>query len=397
MNETFKQAWKTAEELYPEMLQTLETITGFERGSGTGDLTGLRQTATFLQDKLKKMGCETTIHEDEIWGPTLVGIKKGRGRARVLMFAHMDTVWPVGSCSNRPFRIEGSRAYGPGTSDCSHGILCQIYALKTLERMGIDDYGELILLFNPDEEHCSPSSTKWIQHYARRADVAFCMEGSDGTDLYISSRGGSVYYELKVKGVQAHAGVNPQDGRNAITELVYKLNALATLQVPDSYFSISYINGGVGGCVIPKDAYAMFRYRVDSGEVERIIDENVRRICETTYIDGTSSVLTRLPIGFGPLERTEDMDRFCKLIDETSAQMGYPLRESFCGGGADAVTAQRAGAPTIDGMTPVSYGCHTEEEFLDLDTVVPRIAIMAMVLMRISRDEQYLRDVDDRS
>ncbi len=389
MQGELKRCWAQVEALYPEMMQTLETITGFERG--TGNLEGLRQTAGYLAERLKEMGCAITVHEDDQWGPTLVARKAGKGKARVLMFAHMDTVWPAGTCATRKFEVRGSRAYGPGVSDCSHGILCQMFSLKALAALGLDDYGELILLFNPDEEHTSPSSTKWIDRYARISDVAFCMEGADRPHDYISSRAGSAYYELKVKGKKAHAGVNPDLGRNALIELTHKLEALSRVQIPGSYFSISFVNGGVGGCIIPDEAYAMFRFRVDSHQAKAAVDAAVESICKTTYIDGTASELIRPAIGFGPLVKTEEAEKFCALIDATSEEMGYPLNETFCGGGADAVTAQVAGAPTIDGMTPVSYDCHNENESLDLETLVPRIAIMAMVLHRIAADPKYLR------
>ena len=120
-----------------------------------------------------------TVYDHEEYGPTVVGRKQGKGKARILMFAHMDTVWPEGTCAQRPLHVEGKFAYGPGVSDCVHGMIGALYSLQALNDTGFEDYGEIIILFNPDEELYSPSSKQWIEKYARISDVAFCMEGPD--------------------------------------------------------------------------------------------------------------------------------------------------------------------------------------------------------------------------
>lgn len=137
----------TAQKLYPEALQTIETLCTIDRGSMS--LQGLAQTAEYLANFMRAQGCEVVMHPDETYGATVVGRKKGKGKAKILLYAHMDTVWPEGTCAERPFYIEGNFAYGPGVSDCTHGLITGLYTLKALCEMGIDNYGEIIFLFNP--------------------------------------------------------------------------------------------------------------------------------------------------------------------------------------------------------------------------------------------------------
>lgn len=379
----------TVEMLYPDIMKTVEFLSKVDRGSKS--LPGLAVTANYLAGKLREFGCEVTFHPDETYGATVVGRKKGKGKARFLFFAHMDTVWPEGTCEEFSYRVEGHFAYGPGVGDCTHGIVASLYVLKALNEMGFDNYAEIIILFNPDEELTSPSSTKWIQHYAEGVDIAFCMEGPDNENEFIASRAGSAYYEMRVKGVMAHAGVEPEKGRNALQELVFKLNEIQKLQIDDAYFCICWINGGNGDCIVADNAYAMFRYRINSHETVDKINAVLEKINEKPYIEGTETTITYWKEGgFGPLVKNKWVDKFCKLIETTSAEMGCPLKEAYCGGGSDAVSASLL-APTLDGLTPISYGCHTREERLDLDTIIPRISLLAVLIQQISNDEQYHR------
>jgi glutamate carboxypeptidase len=375
---------------FPDILETIQFLSQVDRGSES--LAGLAVTAEYLAGKLESLGCEVTWHPNDAYGATIVGRKKGKGQARFLFFAHMDTIWPDGTCAEFPFRIEGNLAYGPGVSDCTPGIIGSLYALKTLNDLKFDDYGEIILLFNPDEELTSPSSTQWIKHYAQDIDLAFCMEGPDNPDEFISSRAGSAYYEMRVKGLMAHAGVEPEKGRNALEELVFKLNRIQQRQIDDAYFCLCWINGGSGDCIVADNAYAMFRYRIRRFETIDKIAAMLAEVNATSFIEGTTTTITYWKDGgFGPLVKKPWVEKFCKLVEKTSADMNFPLKEGYSGGGDDAVSASLF-APTLDGLAPVSRGCHTRDERLELDSIIPRTALLATLIQQISTDRYYLRD-----
>jgi len=374
---------------YGEIMQTVETLSTIDRGSRY--LKGLEQTADFLRRKLEELGCTVTVYPDEDYGPTVVGRKKGQGKARILLYAHMDTVWPEGTCAQRPFRVEGRFAFGPGVSDCTHGIIGSLYSLQALHDVGCADYGELIILFNPDEELYSPSSKKWIEHYARLADVAFCMESPDFEDEYITSRGGVMYYEIDVVGVKSHAGVRPEAGRNALEELCHKVTLIHKLDIPGAIPQVTLMQGGIAEGVIPDHAWAHVDIRVDTFAAMEAIHAAMKEIEGSTLIPGTTTTCRHRPGGCPPLVKTPAVDKFVELINRTSAEVGLPLHEAFCGGGADAWISAQVGTPTIDGLVPMSYFCHTDQERLDLESIIPRVTIMAGVLQRISSDDRYLR------
>lgn len=372
-----------AEKLYPEFMKALETITGFERGSK--NVSGLRQMAEFLKKELEELGCTITIHENETYGPTLVARKKGTGKVKLMFFAHMDTVWEPGTCQIRKFEIRGNSAYGPGVSDCSHGMLGQLFMLKILTALKFNQFGEIILLFNPDEEVGSTSSKQWIKKYAKEADVAICMEGPDHENEFIAARGGSMYFEMRVKGVSAHAGCAPEKGRNAIAELCYKLNMIQQLEIPEAIQCLTKLEGGSGDCSVADNAMAHFRFRVDSFEAMDRVHKAMDKIGKMCFIDGTETELTYLADEeFPPMVKYPQAQEYIELVEETSREMGMPLKAVFCGGASDGAFACQTGTVTLDGLTPISYGWHTPDEHLELQTIVPRLTLLATVVSRIS-------------
>ncbi|MDL2327227.1 M20/M25/M40 family metallo-hydrolase [Ruminococcaceae bacterium OttesenSCG-928-A11] len=379
-----KQVVDTARKLYPEIMDTVEFLSTTDRG--TKDLPGLAKTAAYLTEQLKALGCEITTHPDEEYGATLVGRKKGTGKTRVLLYAHMDTVWPAGTCAERPYHIEGDFAYGPGVSDCTHGIIAALYSLKILNTLGIDNYGELIILFNPDEELTSPSSTEWLQHYARQVDVAISLEGPETKGTYTTSRDGSVYYNINVAGKKAHAGVEPEKGANALAELTYKLHDILQNPIEGTYLCICWIKGGSGDCIVADNAWSMLRFKISDPNKKAEIDRLLERVNQTTHVPGTTTTIEFWPEGgFLPMPRLPWMDGLCKLVEQIGDELDYPLKEENSGGGADGASTAMI-VPTLDGFGPLTYGCHTADERLDLTDIVPRISLLTLLLWHIGPD-----------
>lgn len=376
---------------YPEIIETLKTITGFERG--TKNLHGIRDMASYLRTRMEELGCVVTEHDDEEYGPTIVCRKKGTGKFRAMFYAHMDTVWPEGSCEEMPFRIEGEYAYGAGVSDCSQGIIGSIYLLKTLNQMQFADYDELIFLFNPDEELTSISSTKWIDYYSKQnIDLAICMEGPDKEHTFTGARAGSAYYEMFIKGKMAHAGVNPEKGANALEELTFKMNEILQKKFKDVYLVVCWMKGGSGDCCVADNAYAMLRYRIKSWESVPEIDCFLKEMEAKTFVPGTTTEIKFWPQGgFGPMPKYPWVEKFISLAEKISENMGYPLKESYSYGGCDGASTVK-NCPTIDGLTPLTYDCHSKNERLKITTIVPRIAIMTAMIQEACSDEKYLKN-----
>lgn len=383
----YEDALRTARGYEAQTVDLLRRLVEMDRGSR--NVSGLCAAAELLENVLQDLGCETRRHFDADYGPTLIGTIRGRGKARILIFAHMDTVWPEGTCAEWPFRVPGDGfAYGPGVSDNTAGAVAAICALRTMKSLGWDSFGELVFLFNPDEEISSPSSSKWILEYASRADLCLCMECASARDDYITRRAGGVYFEMRVKGVSSHAGVDPQSGRNAIAELANKLVEINQIEVPDAYGNISEISGGNGPCIVADNAYAMFRFRVDTREARQAVIARVEEIASKTFIEGTQTTLKLLQMGLPPLVKNEGTERYAALLEKIAMAAGRTMTEQFCGGGADSGTASQSGTPTLCGLGPFGEGYHTRAERFDLRELSPRVALLSVFLNEIGGAEQ---------
>src|SRR5690554_1872869 len=227
---------------YADFLGDLKTLVNID--SGSKNIRGLEKVADFFAESLKKMGCEITLENSSVYGPTQIAQKKGKGKKSILLLAHMDTVWPEGAAEKRSFYIEGNKAFGPGVTDCRSGMLTQYYTLRILEDLNIDNYKEMILIFNPDEELGSPFSREIIWKYAEKVDVSLILEAPDNPDEIITSRGGKLSYMLEVFGKPAHSGTAFDKGINAIDELLYKLRKIQDLDFDEIKTSIATIEGG---------------------------------------------------------------------------------------------------------------------------------------------------------
>lgn len=375
------------EALFPVFIRDLEVLVNVDRG--TGHIPGITRVVEFWRSRLKELGFQNEIISDPHYGPALVARRKGKGTARILLLAHADTVFPVGTAAERPFRVEGDKAYGPGVNDCGSGMTAGYYALKLLIDSGFDQYGELIYCLNPDEESCSPFSRAIMRRLARESDVALILEGPTFPDSFITARGGLMPYTIEVTGVPSHAGVAPEKGANAITELIYKLQELQALERHAGiYPNIATISGGERSNIVADYARAEIDFRVDHAKAVEIVQAAIERIANETTIAGTKTVVSAGP-DHPPFEKAPGSDSFAELVKACGAEVGLSLFEEFCGGTTDGSFTAVEGTVTIDGLQPWGTLYHTPDEYVDLTTVVPRVALIALLMQRIASDSTY--------
>jgi len=217
----------------PAVVETLRQLVGIE--SGSRDREGLDRIAEVLKDRLAALGGQVELMEagaDAVklfdtpprTGRTVVARFEGTGTRKIMLLAHMDTVYPRGTLAKRPFRIEGSRAYGPGVADEKGGVAVVVHALAVLKSLGFREYGMLTVLINGDEELSTPGARNLITRLAAQHDVVFSCEPSPAPkDELALATSGIAAATLTVRGRPAHAGVNPEDGRNALLELAHQL------------------------------------------------------------------------------------------------------------------------------------------------------------------------------
>jgi glutamate carboxypeptidase len=215
--------WAAAQAARPGQLQLLEQAVNID--SGTGDVEGGRKVAALLTPRLQALGMSIETVPAEIPGlaDNTIATLKGTGKGRILMIGHLDTVFDPGTVARRPYRAEGDTAYGPGVGDEKGGVIQGLYALELLKQLGFRDFKQIVFLIETSEERGSPGTRKLIDRLLEDADVELNLEPGDSPDVITVWRKGSSSFYIDVKGRAAHAGVAPQDGRNAALELINQL------------------------------------------------------------------------------------------------------------------------------------------------------------------------------
>ena len=276
---------------FPDFQADLAWLVAHDRGSTYK--AGVDAAAEWMLAKLRDLGGVTAIYPSDICGSTIACTLKGQGRGRFLLIAHLDTVWPEGTVAEWPLRIEGNHASGPGVVDNGSGSLTGYYVLKALQEVGYDNFDEVTLLCNGDEETGSFFSNRIIEQLSRGRDAAFCLEAPDHPDEIISERAGSMVYDLRVTGKKAHSGTSPEAGANAILELAHKLVACHQITGEDEVLAINAVTteGGPQSGIIPDYARAELDVRMKTLAEIEWLDARFREIAERVWVPGTSATV----------------------------------------------------------------------------------------------------------
>jgi len=331
-------------------------------------------------------GVERHLHRpgpgDPQLGDCLVGHRDGAG-PRVLLIGHMDTVFPEGTAAARPFRVDGDRAFGPGASDMKGGLLAGFLALEALEAtVGLSM--PVTYVCNPDEEIGSAFSKALIEERARSADVCFVLECARSNGNIVSARKGITDMRVEISGRAAHAGVEPEKGRNAVLEAAHKVLALQALngRWPGVTVNVGVVRGGTRPNVVADRCSLEIDIRSPREDTFAEAEAEARRIAETpTVPDVTAEV--RLMGWHRPMERSGASGRLVTLAREIAAELGFAVADTATGGASDANTTSALGVPTLDGLGPIGGDAHASGEWLDLASVVPRVTLLAGLIARV--------------
>jgi glutamate carboxypeptidase len=348
---------------------------------------GGRKVAAVLIPQLKALGAsvETVPAEAPDLPENVVATLAGTGKARLLMIGHMDTVFGPGTVAQRPYTVDGERAHGPGVADEKGGVVEGLFALKLLHEMDFNQFGRITFLIETSEERGSPGTKQLISRLLKDSDVELNLEPGDPPDVITVWRKGSATFRIDVKGKAAHAGVNPQDGRNAAVELVHQLLKLEPLphSGPGVTVNVTVIRAGERANIIPDAASAQVNVRVrkpaDFERIQQILERNAKQIS----VAGTSVTVSREP-AFPPLPDNPGTMALAARAHAIYAPMGRKLEMGGNGGASESALAAEAGVPALDGLGPVGGGFHSDREFLDLNSVTPRLYLLTRLLMDLS-------------
>ena len=368
-----------------EMIGLIERLVNID--SGSSNKKGIDAIGQVLTDEYEKLGFVVEVIEEKDNGNNLVIKHKEAKKTDIIIVAHMDTVFRDGTAKERPFSIKGDRAYGPGVIDMKSSHVALIYAIKALLHASKKSYQTIQIILNSDEEIGSPTSRKVIEREAEGKRYALIMEPARKDGSLVSARRGGGRYTLFVKGKAAHSGIEPQNGISAIEELAYKVIKLHALTNHEEGISVSVglIEGGESVNTIAPSAVAHVDVRISRQDQATSIDSQIREICATPDVEGTSIVLEG-GLNRPPMVKNQGTIQLLEIIKEVGAAHDLKITDIATGGGSDASFTSALGVPTVDGLGPIGGNAHSEDEYLEIPSLVERAHLLAQVIERLSED-----------
>jgi glutamate carboxypeptidase len=367
----------------PDYLDDLATLVN--RDCGTSYKTGVDEVADWVGARLHALGASVERRQVADYGDQLLGRWTGRGKGRVLLSAHLDTVYPIGTAAARPLRQEGDRLLGPGVTDMKGGLLGGLWAIAALLAQGWDDFGEIAYIFSSEEELGSPVSKEWLAALAPHYDAGLVMEaGRENGNLVYGRKGGGLY-ELHIQGRSAHAGVEPERGASAFLELCHRALAIDRLNgtIPGATLVIGQARAGTVSNAVPDTAWATVDCRVVDPAGAAALAQALQPILDAPpTIPGTQLTVT------GGLDRdpwpiTPAGERLFALAQRLAADLGFQVGAQTSGGTSDANFLAGAGLPCLDALGPIGGDDHSPREWLLIPSIVPRTTLTATLVQTI--------------
>lgn len=395
----------------PRLVKTLQQLVEIE--SGSSDREGLERIAGVIAQRLRELGGEVALLEPgadlyrmfdtpEQIGPMVQARFRGtagKDGRRLLLIAHMDTVYPRGMLAQQPFRISEGRAYGLGIADDKQGVAMILHLLAMLNSEGFKDYGEITVLINGDEEISSPASRATLTRLGGEHDVVLSFEGGGspaGPDSLRLATSGIGAATLMVRGRGSHAGAAPERGVNALYELSHQVLQARDLSDPkvgrQVHWTVS--RSGLVRNMIPPAAEASADVRVDRVADFDGIEAELRRRIQHKLLP-ESEVSLNFERRRPPLQATPASRALAAHAQALAAQQGMNLvvRDTPSGGGTDAAfAALSTQAPVLEGLGTRGFGAHSSHaEYVQLDAIAPKLVLVARLIVDIAQGWAPLR------
>jgi len=370
------------------LLETIEALVRLE--SPTTDKTAVDRCGSELAARLAAIGGRVTTLPRTDRGNHLLA-EFGCGASQVLLLGHFDTVWPVGQLERMPLTQSNGRLHGPGVFDMKAGIALGMLATRALLENDANNVGDaggaalqhrIVMLWTTDEEIGSASSRQAIEEEARRSRAVLVLEPSLPGGALKTSRKGCGGYEVVVRGVAAHAGIEPEKGASAVQEVAHQILRINAMQDLGRGILVNVVKvtGGLRSNVIPDEAHIHVDVRAPSAASAAELETAMRGL---KSIDPRTSIEARGGFDRPPLERTAAVGRLYGQAREIARELGYELGEGGTGGGSDGNFTAAIGVPTLDGLGAVGDGAHALHEYVEMQALPDRAALIAGLIERI--------------
>lgn len=377
-----------AESRYDRFLEDLETVVNIDSGSGYAP--GLMEVSSFFQDRFERLGWPTHLLQFNEGAVPCLEIVNGRlpaesDRFDFLFLGHMDTVFPQGTVSQRPFSMQQGRAFGPGVCDMKGGLVTVLYVAEILQQTGLSHDLSLCIAFNSDEEVGTRGSQKWLEGLAARSQRVLVFEPCRPGGQRVLQRKGVGFFEVICSGRAVHAGVEPEKGANAVLELAHQVIKVSGFGRPEmgTTVNVTTIAGGNAINVIPASAQSTFDVRFSSMDEMHRIKAAFHELSGSRHIEG-ARVQVKGDVNRPPMVPSKATVKLWESIAAIGEKLGMKMDLIGTGGGSDGNFTAAMGIPTIDAMGPRGDAPHSEGEYLELDSVVPNIHLICEILAAAS-------------
>jgi len=364
-----------------EIVRFLKEIVA--RESPTREKKSVDACSTFVSEEFRKLGSRIQrFPQKDIGDLFLIEYPRPTSRAaseQILILTHIDTVWPVGKIVKMPFYISGEKIFGPGVLDMKAGLAMSLFALKALRELNLKPAKKIALFINSAEETGHEAAHDMIRKLARQSEAILCLEPALPGGGLKTERKGRLVMRLEVRGKAAHAG-SPENGVNAIEELMGQLGRLKKIRTGGVTFSVDLIGGGEKANVVAENAWAVVDLRFWSSRQE----ERIRKFFKGMIPDRVGAKLkSSVESSTPPMEKTTASAKLLAWTRGLAADLGLTLTEGKAGGGSDASIASKLGLPTLDGLGPDGDGMHAENEHVLLPSLVERTALLTEILLQL--------------
>jgi glutamate carboxypeptidase len=358
-----------------EMLSLLRRMVEIE--SPSNDKAAVDSMGAFLAQVFEHLGGKVTFYPQKEAGNHLKVEFSGNAGKPVLLLGHFDTVWPMGTLTKMPFRMEAGRAFGPGVYDMKAGIAMMVFALRALKAAGHDGNRPITILLDTDEEVGSTTGRPIVEATAKDCEAVLVLEPSQGPQGHLkTSRKGVGDITIRVRGRASHSGVDFEKGQSAIIELARQL--LEIVKFTDSARGITVnpgvIQGGTRSNVVAAEAWAEVDLRVVHAADAAVLEQ---KFAALKPFNPQCSIEISGGMNRPPMERTEGTVRLFELAREIGAGIGWVPQESSTGGGSDGNFTSALGIPTLDGLGALGEGAHASNESIVISELPQRTALLA--------------------